>query len=191
MKRSFKLLACTCAVFLLAWIIVLAVQIHDAGRATPSGKADVAVVLGAAVHGHAPSPVFAERIKHGISLYKSGKVDALLFTGGYGNGAKAAESVVARCYAVKHGVPPEAILIETKSRTTRANLVQARRQMRASNLRTAFIVSDPLHMKRALRMAADLEWTRNQRPPQPAVTDPGVRRRRSCFASCISTITTY
>jgi uncharacterized SAM-binding protein YcdF (DUF218 family) len=142
---------------LLAWLITLAVQIVDAGRAHPTEPADVAIVLGAAAYGKRPSPVFEERIKHGIALYKSGRVKKLLFTGGSAPGAEMPESLVGSRYAVRRGVPAEAILAETLSRTTRQNLVYARQVMRANALNKALIVSDPLHLKRALRMAADLK----------------------------------
>lgn len=135
---------------------MLAGQIVDAGRRTTSSKADVAIVLGAAVYHSGPSPVFEERIKHGLDLYRAGKVRTLLFTGGYGDGAKLAESTVAKRYVVSRGVPPQAILTETKSRTTRENLLQAHRLMRKYGFSKAMVVSDPLHLKRALKMAGDL-----------------------------------
>ncbi|MDY6947274.1 MAG: YdcF family protein [Pseudomonadota bacterium] len=138
------------------WLGVLASQIVGAGRPSGNREADVAIVLGAAAYSDQPSPVFEERIKHGIDLYRAGKVRRLLFTGGYGDGAQFAEATVAKRYALEMGVPPRAILIETESRTTRGNLVQARRLMRQNGLATAIVVSDPLHMKRALRMARDL-----------------------------------
>lgn len=154
--NRFRLLAAAAALSALVWLGVLASQIVEAGGRTTSGKADVAIVLGAAVDPSGPSPVFEERIKHGIDLYSARKVRTLLFTGGYGNGAKLAESSVAKRYAVSRGVPPQAILIETKSHTTRENLLQARRLMRKKRLSKAVVVSDPLHLKRALKMAGDL-----------------------------------
>jgi uncharacterized SAM-binding protein YcdF (DUF218 family) len=54
---------------------------------------------------------------------------------------------------MKHKVPAQAILIESSSRTTRENLLQARELMRVNDLHRAIIVSDPLHMARALRLA--------------------------------------
>jgi uncharacterized SAM-binding protein YcdF (DUF218 family) len=142
---------------LLVWLAVLGVQIVSAGMATSSRSADVAIVLGAAVYGDRPSPVFEERIRHGIGLYKAGKVRKLLFTGGRGEGARLAESTVARDYALRRGVPGEAILVETLSRTTQQNLAQARHLMQRHRLGSALIVTDPLHSKRALRMAAGLD----------------------------------
>ena len=140
----------------LLWVTTLSTQIIAVGRSTPSHAADVAIVLGAAAYGAQPSPVFEERIRHGIRLYRSGQVRKLLFNGGYGPGARHAEATVGRLYAAEQGVPAADIAAETSSRTTYQNLVQAHRLMRDRNLHTALIVSDPLHLKRALHMADDL-----------------------------------
>lgn len=156
MSRLYIRLAATLALAALAWLCVLSGQIVTTGHRNNSGKVDVAIVLGAAAYHTGPSPVFEERIKHGIYLYHAGAVQRLIFTGGYGNRAKVAEATVAERYAIEHGVPPQAILTETKSRTTRDNLVQAGKLMRENGFATAIVVSDPLHLKRALRMATDL-----------------------------------
>ena len=156
MQTLIKRIGALGALLVLIWLSVLTLQIVEAGTATASEPVDVAIVLGAAAYGERPSPVFEERIKHGISLYKSKSAGRLLFTGGYAPGAEAAESMVARRYAIRHGVPSQAILTETLSRTTRENLVYARRLMLKHGLSKASIVSDPLHLKRAMRMASDL-----------------------------------
>src|SRR5690606_20761015 len=81
----------------------------------------------------------------------------LLFTGGYGGGgARFAESQVARRYAIRQGIPEEAILIESSSQTTYQNLFEARTLMLEHGLRDAIVVSDPLHMARALRLCRQL-----------------------------------
>lgn len=140
---------------LTAWLILLALQIDATGKVHHPGPADAAIVLGAAVNGAAPSPVFRERIRHGVTLYRTGRVRKLILTGGVGEGASHAESQVARTIAIRAGVPAHAILIETRSRTTQQNMAEAKRLMDTHRLSTALIVSDPLHMKRALRMARD------------------------------------
>ena len=134
----------------------VAASIAIFGTRSHNGPADCAIVLGAAVYGNRPSPVFEERIKHGLRLYRAQRVRRLVLTGGFGEGAGRAESQVAQAYLLRQGVPRAAILTETSSRTTRQNLVQARKLMQRQKLRTALIVSDPLHMKRALTMAKDL-----------------------------------
>lgn len=140
---------------LAAWLILLAVQINETGKVHHPGPADAAIVLGAAVKGAAPSPVFRERIRHGVTLYRTGRVRKLVMTGGVGEGATRAESEVARAIAIRAGVPAQAILIETRSRTTQQNMAEAKHLMDRHRLSSALIVSDPLHMKRALRMARD------------------------------------
>lgn len=141
---------------LLAWLVLLAVQIDRAGEASSNGPADAALVLGAAVNGDQPSPVFQARIDHAVNLYRAGKVRLLVFTGGVGEGEAHAESLVGRDYAIRAGVPANAIRTEAVSRTTRENLLQARPILQAEQAGSVLIVSDPLHMKRALRMADDL-----------------------------------
>lgn len=141
---------------LLLWLTGVAAYIVWVGERDQAAPSDAIIVLGAAAYDRNPSPVFKERIRHGIDLYKRGLAPRLIFTGGFGNGAPYSESQVARRFALKQGVPAQAILIETRSRTTRQNLQEARALMEANHLRRAIIVSDPLHMARALRLAREL-----------------------------------
>jgi len=126
-----------------------AVKFHN----TPS---DAAIVLGAAVWGDKPSPVFQARIDHGIHLHQTGKVKVLIFTGGVGKNQKFAESEVAKKYAIQQGVAHSQILIETQSKITSENLIEAKALLSQNNLKTVLLVSDPLHMRRAMTMADDL-----------------------------------
>lgn len=150
------------AVFKLAalaalWLLGVAAYILWVGARDQAAPADAIIVLGAAAYDAKPSPVFEERIRHGIELYRRGLARRLIFTGGYGGGgARFSESQVARRYALREGVPEEAILIETVSRTTRSNLTEARRLLSEQGLHRVIVVSDPLHMARALRLSREL-----------------------------------
>lgn len=144
------------AAVLLAWIGLVGWSIVAAGEESTSRNADAAIILGAAVYGAKPSPVFEERIRHAVGLYKAGRVRKLIFTGGYGERSQFAEAEVARNYALREGIPEHAIAIELVSRTTKANLVEARRLLRENGAASTLLVTDPLHMKRALRMSHDL-----------------------------------
>jgi uncharacterized SAM-binding protein YcdF (DUF218 family) len=140
------------------WLLGVAIYIVWVGDRDQAAPADAIIVLGAAAYDAKPSPVFEERIRHGLDLYQRGYAPTLIFTGGFGgNGARFAESQVARRYALRHDVPADAILIETVSRTTRQNLLEARGLMRSHGLHRAIIVSDPLHMARALRLCRELQ----------------------------------
>lgn len=139
------------------WLAGVATWIHLVGERDEAGPADAIIVLGAAAYDAVPSPVFRARIEHGLNLYRSGHAGVLIFTGGYGGGgARFAESQVARRYAMREGVPEDAILIESSSQTTYQNLFQARQLMLDHGLQRAIVVSDPLHMARALRLCRRL-----------------------------------
>lgn len=113
-------------------------------------------MLGAAVWQERPSPVFAERLNHAIWLLQQQRVDYLILTGGRGEGDTQAEAEVARRYALQAGVPGERILTESVSTITAENLSEACGLMRQHGLQSAFIVSDPLHMQRAMLLARDI-----------------------------------
>lgn len=149
---------------LFVWFVIVGVMIWNFGEKDHSKRSDCIIVLGAATRGDKPSPVFEERIKHAITLFQRGEASMIIFAGGYGDGASHAESEVAESYAVAEGVSKTAILTETRSRTTHQNLAEAKELMDSAGLKSAIIVSDPLHLKRASLMADNLGIT--------AVTSP-------------------
>ena len=141
----------------LLWLVAVATWIVWNGQRDQAAQADAIIVLGAAAYDSRPSPVFEERIRHGIDLYKRGLAPKLIFTGGYGGvGARFSGSQVARRYALRQGVPDKAILIESLSRNTHDNLRQASLLMQQHQLHDVIVVSDPLHMARALRISKEL-----------------------------------
>lgn len=119
-------------------------------------QADAAIILGAAIWGEKPSPVFRERINHAINLYKNGNVHTLIFTGGVGSGDAIAEASVGKYYAITKGVKADDILLETTSRTTYQNLQNVAELVQKYPFQKFLIVSDPLHLKRAVLMARNL-----------------------------------
>ena len=132
-------------------------------------KTDAAIVLGAAAWNDKPSPVFRERINYSIWLYENNYVDKIIFTGGKGKDDKYAESEVARDYAIKNNVNSEDILIETKSKITEENLKYAYEIAMEENLNTFTIVSDPLHMKRAMLISKTIGMESYTSPTQSSV----------------------
>lgn len=141
----------------LVWCTILATFIWHYGAYDHATKSDCIIILGAGVKGTSPSPVFEERIRHGINLYQAGFAPKLLFTGGVGEGQKHSEGSVGRWVATQQAVSEGDILIEERSRTTQQNLSEARSVMQSHGLKSAIIVSDPLHMTRAMMMAGRLD----------------------------------
>ncbi len=140
----------------LLWLLYLTASIAWYAGESDLGTADAAIVLGAAVVDGFPTPVFEQRIAHAVSLYHARRVQVLVLTGGVGAGDLLAESEVARAYCVVRGVAPADIAIETESHSTYENVMQARRLLDERGLGRALIVSDPLHMRRAVSEARDI-----------------------------------
>lgn len=144
-----------CLLFVLFSLGGVAASIWHFGTLDERAQADAIMVLGAAAWHNHPSPVFRERILHGVWLFEQGYAPYLIFTGGFGTGAPYSESHVARDYAIALGVPAEAILIEEHSRNTEDHFFYATDILNTHDISQVILVSDPLHMKRAVLMAQD------------------------------------
>lgn len=157
MKKKY-VLAMTLGVT-IAWLTILGHDIWQFGTIDQATKADCIIVLGSAIEDDRPSPVFEQRIQHGIQLHKKGFASMIVFTGGIGDRERYSESRIAQNYAIENGIPASQILIEEQSRTTQQNLAEAQAIMQQKQFKSAIIVSDPLHMKRSILMAQDLGMT--------------------------------
>jgi uncharacterized SAM-binding protein YcdF (DUF218 family) len=133
-----------------------AYRIWDQAGRDERRQVDVIVVMGAAQYDGRPSPLFAARLDHAIALFHEGVAPRLIVTGGKREGDRTTEAASGRAYAIAHDVPDDAILAEDASRTTIQSIRGVANLMRDAGLQTAVFVSDPTHMLRVLRMAADL-----------------------------------
>jgi len=156
MKRRIVRIILLGVAVLFIWLVVVGAVIWNFSDEDNVENSDCIIVLGAAAYGDKPSPVFEERIKHAIALFQKGDAPIIIFTGGRGEGASHAESEVGASYAVAKGVTRTAISIEKRSRTTNQNLAEAKNLMDTAGMKSAIIVSDPLHLKRASMMADDI-----------------------------------
>ncbi|WP_202708847.1 YdcF family protein [Sporosalibacterium faouarense] len=154
-RKQKKRLIIIAMVIIISYVTYISFDIYQYGNIDEAMKADAAIVLGAATWGSKPSPVFEERIKHGIWLYENGYVNKLIFTGAKGEGSNFSEAEVAKNYAIDESVPNEDIFIEEKSTITQENLFYASKIVKNNDFSRVIIVSDPLHMKRAMLMAID------------------------------------
>jgi len=150
--RWFRVL-CTFSTLLVIGFGILLGDIYLFGRNRSSASADAAVVLGAAAWGPKPSPVFRERLNEAARLYKDGRITSVVVTGGVGRLGGPSESSVGKDYLVDQGIPAPKIFTEEGSRTTWENLVNAKRVCIEHDISSVLIVSDPLHMRRAIAMA--------------------------------------
>jgi uncharacterized SAM-binding protein YcdF (DUF218 family) len=139
----------------LLWLLALAIEIVAYSTVRDDDPADAAIVLGAAAWEGQPSPVFEERIKHAIDLYQAGRVSAIIFTGGMGEGESTAEAIAGSRYAIEQGIALRDVFCETASHFTHENLLGTKAIVEQQHFDRVVIVSDPLHMRRAMTMAHD------------------------------------
>lgn len=163
MKRRLAWLAAALA----CWLAGLAIWIAAGPGVTGTERGATAIVLGAAVIGDAPSPVFAARLDHAVTLYREKRVERILVTGGRSPEDGVSEAAAGASYLAARGIPAGAILREDRSRTTRQNLDNAAAMLVDAAGQPVLIVSDPLHMRRAMAMA-DATGLKAQPSPTPS-----------------------
>ena len=85
-------------------------------------RADVAIILGAETYNGEVSPVYRERINHGITLYEEGYVNRLIVTGGTADQAEGSDASAAKKYLLDQGISEDVVLVEDQSSITQENL---------------------------------------------------------------------
>jgi uncharacterized SAM-binding protein YcdF (DUF218 family) len=164
--------------WVLALIGVLFWEQRDEAR-----PAAAIVVLGAAQYVGRPSPVLRARLDHAIDLFKRGLSHRIIFTGGFGDGDTTSEAAVGQRYAIQHGVPPAAILIENNGRSTSQSLKHVATLMEREPSREIILVSDPFHMLRLSILARRYGLTPYTSPTQ---TSPISSSRRESLRYVLS-----
>lgn len=127
------------------------------GNVDDTQVCDAGIVLGAATDNDGVSEVYRQRLNHAVDLYEDHTVNTIIVTGGRAEGNRNSDAYMAKQYLLEQGVPEEAVLLEDKSVITQENLENSLKIMMDNELETALVISDPLHMKRAMLMAEDLK----------------------------------
>ncbi len=121
--------------------------------ATPAAQRDVILVLGAplTVHGTL-SRVLHERIATAAMLWQRCGAAAVVVSGGVTRAGLPSEAAVMAEGLVRAGVPRINIVVEQQAQTTRENARLAAAIMMAGNWRSAWVVTQPFHVRRAVRL---------------------------------------
>src|SRR5580692_426394 len=154
----------------------VAAEIQEQSMLDEARPADAIIVLGAAEYRGKPSPVLEARLNHGLILYLKGMAPRVITTGGAGGDPVFTEGSVGRTYLTKHGVPPEAVVVEREGESTAQSVAAVAEIMRRMNLRSAIVVSDGYHIFRVKKMleSSGLKVYGSPRPSIP----PGEWRAR-------------
>lgn len=140
------------ALIVLGWLASLATVLLWEHR-DEARPASAIVVLGAAQYDGRPSPVLKARLDHALALWDRQLAPQLVVTGGMGDGDTTSEAAVSRRYAMHHGVPDSAILMEARGRTTSESMKRVAAVMSTRPRRDVILVSDPFHMLRLTILA--------------------------------------
>jgi uncharacterized SAM-binding protein YcdF (DUF218 family) len=139
-------------VFVLYYLVSLSIRIGKQSTQDEATKADVIIIMGAAEYSGRPSPVLRARLDHALHLYKQHLAPMIMTTGGPGGDPVFTEADVGRSYLMDRGVPPQAIVTESRGATTMYSISAAAEIMERMDLDTCILVSDGYHIFRAKRM---------------------------------------
>jgi uncharacterized SAM-binding protein YcdF (DUF218 family) len=133
-------------------VVSIAREIRRQSTVDEVRPADVILVLGAAEYRGRPSPVLEARLNHALFLYLQNMAPRILTTGGSGGDPTFTEGEVGRAYLSRHGVPSEAILVESEGVSTVQSTAAAAEIMRRMNMKSCIVVSDGYHIYRVKKM---------------------------------------
>ncbi len=147
----------------------VASEIRRQSNVDEARPADVILVLGAAEYRGRPSPILEARLNHALFLYRQEMAPRIITTGGKGGDPMFTEGEVGRAYLSRHGIPSEAIIVESEGETTVHSTVAAAEIMRRMNLHSCIVVSDGYHIYRVKRMLQfqGIDVYGSPRPAQP------------------------
>ncbi|MDX2208089.1 MAG: YdcF family protein [Gemmatimonadales bacterium] len=142
------MLTAAAGVYLLSFLAVVAVS-----RSDQRVPADAIVVLGAAQYDGRPSPVFAARLDHAVTLFTEGWTDLIVVTGGIVPGDRMSEATAGRSHLVAAGIPADRVVVQPEGRTTAGSMDAVAAWLVGEGLQRVILVSDPFHLAR-LRLEA-------------------------------------
>lgn len=137
------------------WVLAGCIITGFGCRAKPD-KADCIIVLGCRLYGSEPSPFLRYRLDEGIRLYNDGYGKYIIVSGGKGAGETVAEAEAMKKYLITKGVDGARIIMEDNSVSTFTNLKYSKGKMDEYGLKSAVVVSNKYHLKRASLMAKSL-----------------------------------
>lgn len=169
------------ALFLLLWFVADFLYVSTGNvtdRAVPS---DVIIIFGCpSYENNIVSTTFSAcvqaRAHHAAELYRRGLAPNIIPTGGL-TGPPPSEAAAMATVLQADGVPTSAITLEEKAHDTVQNIQFSREIMQTNGWRTAILVSEPNHIKRAAFIATDagLDFTISPATDSPGWNTPDAR----------------
>jgi uncharacterized SAM-binding protein YcdF (DUF218 family) len=169
------------AIVVVIIVLVMSVAGHIwwVAREDQHPPSDAIIVLGASQYNGTPSPVFAARLDHAVTLYDEHVAPHIVTVGGKEPGDVYTEAGAGKTYLAAHGVPKSAIVAVQTGSDTLDSLQAVNDTFTARGWHTAVIVTDPWHCLRSRTMARDLGIAADTSPERtgPAVASRSVEIR--------------
>jgi uncharacterized SAM-binding protein YcdF (DUF218 family) len=138
----------------LGWSLFQYHSITQVGEVEDLRNADVIIILGAGVWENGPSPALRARTNHAAELLKKGYAEHVILSGGLGD-YPPSEAEAMKGILLQLGISPEQLFLEDQAINTVENIKYSKEIMDQQGWKTALIVSDTFHLKRALFVAQD------------------------------------
>jgi uncharacterized SAM-binding protein YcdF (DUF218 family) len=152
MKRALWFAIALAIAALAGSVAYVSARIERQSTRDEAQPADLILVLGAAEYRGRPSPVLRARLDHALELYNRKLAPRIMTTGGAGGDPVFTEGGVGRSYLIGHGVPVEAVIVESEGESTVQSTAMAGEIMHRMGLGSAIVVSDGYHIYRVKRM---------------------------------------
>ena len=141
---------------LVLYFAITFVQVWNASRSDHAEPAQAIVVLGAAQYNGRPSPVLRARLDHAIALWKDHVAPLIVTTGGNRPGDRFTEASASASYLIQHGVPEDALELESQGSSSWESLAAAARFLRKQGITEVVLVSSPYHALRTEQIADEV-----------------------------------
>jgi uncharacterized SAM-binding protein YcdF (DUF218 family) len=149
----FKFIKLILTVLVSVYFASLIYVLSFAWKVNIPAHADAILVLGAKVNlDNSPSQPLYNRSLQASNLFKAGKADYLITTGGQGLGATP-ESTVSGEIAQNNGVPQNKIISEEQSHNTFENVEDVTALAHKYLIKSVIVVSDRFHIARGVFVA--------------------------------------
>lgn len=148
-------------------------RVLQAAAGQPLRQADAILVLGRRLEQDQITEVYRRRLEHAASLWLLGVAPRVIVTGGITGEATRSEAEAGREWLEAQGLPEEDLLLEDRSQHTLENLYNVREHLRAEGWAKLVLVSDPLHLARALAVAKGLGLDVTGSPAKDCPPVPG------------------
>jgi uncharacterized SAM-binding protein YcdF (DUF218 family) len=154
--RRVRRIAVVLVALVFLYFAVTFVRVWSATRRGMPDKAGAIVVLGAAQYNGTPSPVLEGRLDHAIELYEAGIAPIIVVTGGRQPGDRFTEASAGDRYLQQHGIPKDALRLESQGSSSWESLAAAARFLVKEGITDVVLVSSPYHALRTEQIAAEV-----------------------------------